>query len=61
MGNLVDNAVKWAEARVEIALAGETVTVRDDGPGIPLEDIPHIFQRFYRSGDSRPTPSSNIS
>ena len=60
LGNLVDNATKWATGRVDISLDGGTVTVSDDGPGIPGADIPHIFQRFYRSRDARPTPGSGL-
>ncbi len=60
VGNLADNAVKWADTRVAIALDGYTVTVRDDGPGIPEEDLPHIFRRFYRSEGARTTPGSGL-
>ena len=59
-GNLVDNAVKWAERRVEIALEGTTFTVRDDGPGIPEDDLPNVFRRFYRSTEARSMPGSGL-
>lgn len=60
LNNLVDNAVKWASERVEIRLDGGRVTVIDDGPGISPEDLPHIFDRFYRSIDARSTPGSGL-
>ncbi len=60
LGNLVDNAVKWATERVEIHLDGGRVRVTDDGPGISEEDLPHIFNRFYRSRDVRSTPGSGL-
>ena len=52
--NLCDNAIKYNvdEGRVDILVAqsaaNTTVTVRDTGIGIPLEDQPRIFERFYR-------------
>ncbi len=60
MSNLVDNAYKWAGRRVEIAVGGGTVTVRDDGPGIPAEDLPYVFGRFYRSAEARSMPGSGL-
>lgn len=60
LGNLVDNAAKWADSAVEIVLDGASVTVLDDGPGIPEEAIPHIFDRFYRSRDVRSTPGTGL-
>ncbi|MCQ3803209.1 MAG: HAMP domain-containing sensor histidine kinase [bacterium] len=60
LGNLVDNAAKWATTTVEINLEGGKVTVRDDGPGIPKDDLPHIFRRFYRSRQAHPTPGSGL-
>ncbi len=51
--NLFDNAVKYTEAgKVSIGLTGDNnvvqMYVRDTGPGIPAEDISHLFQKFYR-------------
>ncbi|MDE0138788.1 MAG: ATP-binding protein [bacterium] len=60
MSNLVDNGVKWAARRVEIVLDNGTVTVRDDGPGIPEDDLPHVFRRFYRSVEARSMPGSGL-
>ena len=57
--NLVDNAVKHsgegATVTADAACEGERVwiRVRDNGPGIPPEDVEHIFERFYRVDRSR--------
>jgi two-component system sensor histidine kinase MprB len=60
--NLVDNAVKYSPAAqpVEIRLSGDELTVRDHGPGIAPEDLPHIFDRFYRGADARSRPGSGL-
>ncbi len=57
--NLVDNAVKYSRERGEIRLSarerdGEIeLTVSDDGIGIAKEDLPRIFERFYRADKAR--------
>ena len=57
--NLVDNALKYTPpgGRVEVQVAavnGEVeVVVNDTGKGIRPEDLPHVFERFYRSDRSR--------
>ncbi|HEY2602451.1 MAG TPA: HAMP domain-containing sensor histidine kinase [Thermoleophilaceae bacterium] len=60
--NLLDNAVKWNRpgAPVEVALDGGRLTVRDHGPGIPEQDVPHVFDRFYRATDARGLPGSGL-
>lgn len=47
---VLDNAVKFspAGAAVEVRREGSTVLVRDSGPGIAAEDLPYIFDRFYK-------------
>jgi two-component system OmpR family sensor kinase len=59
LGNLIDNAIKYSPPggtiKVLVDVDGETsVTVSDEGPGIPDEHLPHLFTRFFR-GDAAPT------
>ena len=57
--NLIENALRFTEAggSVRVGLEGDEsvarVTVADDGSGIAPEDLPHIFERFYRADKSR--------
>jgi two-component system, OmpR family, sensor histidine kinase MprB len=62
IGNLVDNALKWSrpDGRIRISAADGTVEVSDDGPGIPADDLPYIFDRFYRSAKARALPGSGL-
>jgi two-component system sensor histidine kinase MprB len=66
IGNLVNNAAKFSGGVgvVELKLAHTgthtTLTVRDHGPGIPEEDLPHVFNRFYRSAEMRDRPGSGL-
>jgi two-component system sensor histidine kinase MprB len=62
IGNLVDNAVKWSppHGRISVSAAAGTVEVSDQGPGIPAEDLPYIFERFYRSVKARALPGSGL-
>ena len=62
IGNLLDNAVKWspADSTIEVVAADGVVSVRDHGPGIRPEDLPHIFDRFYRAPAARTMPGSGL-
>jgi two-component system sensor histidine kinase MprB len=62
IGNLVDNALKWSppDGRIRIAAGEGTVEVGDDGPGISDDDLPYIFDRFYRSANARALPGSGL-
>jgi two-component system sensor histidine kinase MprB len=62
IGNLVDNAIKWSPpgGAVHVAVAGGQVTVTDHGPGIAGEDVPHIFERFYRAPGARGMPGAGL-
>ncbi|HEY8791629.1 MAG TPA: HAMP domain-containing sensor histidine kinase [Gaiellaceae bacterium] len=62
VANLLDNAAKWSPpgADVEVAVRDGEVTVRDHGPGIDEEDLPHVFDRFYRSRSARGRPGSGL-
>ncbi|MGW5637660.1 HAMP domain-containing sensor histidine kinase [Streptomyces sp. NPDC003832] len=60
--NILDNAVKFSPGggAVEVRLADGVLTVRDHGPGIPDEELPHVFDRFWRSPDARALPGSGL-
>lgn len=60
--NLLDNAVKWSPPGgcVHVRLYGGRLTVADEGPGIAEADLPHVFDRFYRSTDARAMPGSGL-
>jgi two-component system sensor histidine kinase MprB len=62
VNNLIDNAVKYSPPGepVEIALRDGELTVRDHGLGISSEDLPHIFDRFYRGAEARGRPGSGL-
>ena len=54
IANLLSNALKFTPSGGEVTLAvaertgGAVVSVRDTGPGIPPEELPHVFDRFFR-------------
>ncbi|MCB5166212.1 HAMP domain-containing histidine kinase [Streptomyces bambusae] len=60
--NVLDNAVKFSPpgGTVEVFLHDGELTVRDHGPGIPPEDLPHVFDRFWRSPSARALPGSGL-
>jgi two-component system sensor histidine kinase MprB len=65
--NLLDNAAKFSpdgglvEVRTAVGADGMVMlTVRDHGPGIPEEDLPHVFDRFYRATSARDLPGSGL-
>jgi two-component system sensor histidine kinase MprB len=62
VSNLIDNARKWSDpdGLVEVTLRAGTLIVRDHGPGIAEVDLPHVFDRFYRSGRARRMPGSGL-
>ena len=62
VGNLLDNAAKWSPpgGPVEVAVRQGEVSVRDHGPGIADEDLPYVFDRFYRSRTARGMPGSGL-
>jgi two-component system, OmpR family, sensor histidine kinase MprB len=62
VANLLDNAAKFSggSGEVRVGLTDGTLSVRDHGPGIPEEDLPHVFDRFYRSAKMRDRPGSGL-
>src|SRR6266545_4668752 len=62
VSKLIDNAAKWSPpgAEVEVTVHDGAVTVRDHGPGVAAADLPHVFDRFYRSPQARTMPGSGL-
>jgi two-component system, OmpR family, sensor histidine kinase MprB len=62
VANLLDNAIKWSPpgGTVEVRVADGELSVRDHGPGISDQDLPHVFDRFYRSATARGLPGSGL-
>ena len=62
VSNLLSNAIKWGPAgsEVEVVCRSGIVRVKDRGPGIAEEDLPFIFDRFYRSASDRSLPGSGL-
>jgi two-component system sensor histidine kinase MprB len=62
VSNLLDNAAKFSppDGEVEVTVRDGEVTVRDHGPGIDEEDLPFVFDRFYRAPAARGRPGSGL-
>ncbi|MFJ9953376.1 ATP-binding protein [Kitasatospora sp. NPDC091207] len=60
--NLLDNAVKFSPVgeSVDVSLTSGVLTIRDHGPGIAPEDLPHVFDRFWRAPSARQLPGSGL-
>ena len=65
--NLLDNAAKWSppDGRVRVQMRplddwSVLLEVADAGPGIAAEDLPRVFDRFYRADTSRTMPGSGL-
>jgi two-component system sensor histidine kinase MprB len=62
INNLLSNAGKFSPpgTPLEVTLRDGRISVRDHGPGIAEEDLPHVFQRFYRATTARTQPGSGL-
>ena len=62
VSNLLDNAVKYspAGAPIEVTVRSGEVVVADHGPGIADEDLPRVFDRFYRAATARSKPGAGL-
>jgi two-component system, OmpR family, sensor histidine kinase MprB len=65
IANLLDNACKWnppppTGGPVEVCVRAGVLQVRDHGPGIAVEDLPRVFDRFYRALGARGRPGSGL-
>ncbi|MEU1405320.1 HAMP domain-containing sensor histidine kinase [Streptomyces sp. NPDC005728] len=60
--NILDNAVKFSPdgGTIEAQLSEGVLTVRDHGPGIAEDELPHVFDRFWRSPSARALPGSGL-
>jgi signal transduction histidine kinase len=64
--NLVDNAVKFSppescvDVRVETNHEGVKILVEDQGPGVPPEDRPRLFERYYRGQGAQTAAGSGL-
>ncbi|MBZ0287274.1 MAG: HAMP domain-containing histidine kinase, partial [Anaerolineae bacterium] len=66
VGNLLDNAIKFTPENgvIRVGLRCEArsvqITVQDTGIGIPIEDLPHLFNRFRRGRNAAAYPGSGL-
>ena len=62
VSNLLDNAEKWSPdgEPISVRLADGSLTVRDRGSGFSGEDLPRVFDRFYRARSARGLPGSGL-
>lgn len=63
--NLVENAIKFtgAQSQVRVQVRGGPaleVKIQDEGPGVPPEDLPHLFERFFRGQRGEGAPGSGL-
>jgi two-component system sensor histidine kinase MprB len=62
VSNLLDNAAKWSPpgGEIDVVVHNGELAVRDHGPGIAAEDVPFVFDRFYRAPSARSMPGSGL-
>lgn len=62
ISNIIDNAIKYSPvgSPVTVVVEGGRIQAQDRGPGIPPADLPHVFDRFFRSSTARTRPGNGI-
>ena len=66
IANLLDNALRHTQAGVRVQVSGQrtarrvSLTVADDGPGVPLAELSAIFQPLYRAQSARTSPGTGL-
>jgi two-component system sensor histidine kinase MprB len=62
IANVVDNALKYSPdgAAIDVVIDGTRLEVRDRGTGFAVVDLPHVFDRFYRSVEARTQSGSGL-
>ncbi|MDR1918845.1 MAG: HAMP domain-containing histidine kinase, partial [Tannerellaceae bacterium] len=61
LGNIIGNALKYSgDKMVEIRLRGAVLEIKDQGIGIPAEELNRVFQPFYRAANTREHPGNGI-
>lgn len=60
--NVLDNAIKWSPpgGAVTVVLSDGELRISDQGPGVPPQERARVFDRFWRSSDTRGTPGSGL-
>lgn len=62
IANVIDNARKWSPPGgiIHVQLRDGIIIVRDEGPGVPESDLPHVWDRFHRAATARSMPGSGL-
>lgn len=62
LSNVIQNADKFspADGEISVVISEGTVTVSDEGSGFDTQDLPYVFERFYRSDTARSEPGSGL-
>jgi len=60
VANLVGNALEHGGSEVTVLLGADGIEVADDGPGIPAEHLPHLFERFYKADEARSSEGTGL-
>ena len=62
VANLIDNALKYSppHSPIDVTVRDGEIVIQDRGPGIAKEDLPRIFDRFYRAAAARAKPGSGL-